>query len=75
MNKPNRSTPNLSTPDLSTPNAQRLWSALLPWGKVHFRDLITHLASPTEGELLFTRKSAADPDVLGVVFDWTSFRP
>ena len=47
--------------------------SLLHWGKVRFRDLITHLVSPSEGDLLFTRMAAADPDVLGVVFDWKSF--
>lgn len=44
--------------------------ALLRWGKVRFRDLVTHLASPTEAAALFSRMEAADPDILGVVFDW-----
>ena len=51
----------------------RLALSLLRWGKVRFRDLVTHLVSPSEGDLLFTRMAAADPDVLGVVFDWKSF--
>lgn len=46
--------------------------SLLNWGKVRFRDLITHLASPSEGDVLFARMAAANPDILGVVFDWKS---
>ena len=51
----------------------KLALSLLRWGKVRFRDLITHLVSPSDGDLLFTRMAEADPDVLGVVFDWKSF--
>ena len=47
----------------------KLALSLLRWGKVRFRDLITHLVAPSDGDLLFTRMAEADPDVLGVVFD------
>ena len=50
----------------------RLALSLLRWGKVHVRDLITHLVSPANASDMFARMDAADPDVLGVVFDWAS---
>jgi len=48
----------------------RLALALLRWHKVRFRDLVTHLAAPTDAPDLFARMEAGDPDILGVVFDW-----
>lgn len=45
---------------------------LLRWGKVHYRELVTHLVSPEGAPGLFDRMAAADPDILGVVFDWTA---
>lgn len=44
--------------------------SLLRWRKVRFRDLVTHLASPTAAPELFARMEAGDPAILGVVFDW-----
>ena len=44
---------------------------LLRWNKVRVRNLVTHLARPDDGPELFARMDAGDPDVLGVVFDWT----
>jgi len=44
--------------------------SLLRWGKIRFRDLVTHLADPRDGQSLFARMEQADPDMLGVVFDW-----
>ena len=48
----------------------RLALALLRWHKIRFRDLVTHLAPPTDAPELFARMEAGDPDILGVVFDW-----
>ena len=48
----------------------RLALALLRWHKIRFRDLVTHLAPPTDAPELFARMEASDPDILGVVFDW-----
>jgi threonine dehydrogenase-like Zn-dependent dehydrogenase len=49
----------------------RLAMSLLRWGKVGMRPLITHLVPPADGPALFAKMEAADPDILGVVFDWT----
>jgi threonine dehydrogenase-like Zn-dependent dehydrogenase len=46
--------------------------ALLRWHKVRFRPLVTELASPSDAPALFARMEAADPDILGVVFDWSA---
>ncbi|MFM8531150.1 MAG: zinc-binding dehydrogenase, partial [Ilumatobacteraceae bacterium] len=48
----------------------RMALSLLRWRKVRFRELITHLADPAEAPDLVARMEAADPDILGVVFDW-----
>ena len=46
--------------------------SLLRWHKVRFRDLVTHLATPADAPDLFAKMEAGDPDILGVVFDWSS---
>jgi 2-desacetyl-2-hydroxyethyl bacteriochlorophyllide A dehydrogenase len=49
----------------------RLALSLLRWGKASMRPLITHLVPPADGPDLFAKMEAADPDTLGVVFDWS----
>jgi 2-desacetyl-2-hydroxyethyl bacteriochlorophyllide A dehydrogenase len=44
---------------------------LMKQGKLHFRELITDLAPFTSALEVYPRLAAGDPDVLGVVFDWT----
>lgn len=45
---------------------------LMQRGRVRFRGLITHLSPPEQAPELFARMESADPDILGVVFDWTN---
>jgi 3-hydroxyethyl bacteriochlorophyllide a dehydrogenase len=44
--------------------------ALLAWRKLRLRELVTHLAEPSDAPDLFARMERGDPDVLGVVFRW-----
>jgi len=48
---------------------------LLQRGRAQFRGLVTHLRPPEEGPDLFARMESADPEILGVVFDWTKGAP
>ena len=44
---------------------------LMAQGKLHWRELVTHLAPVSEAPALYAKLSAGDPAALGVVFDWT----
>jgi len=39
--------------------------------QLQYRALITHVVSPDEAPELFVRMAKADPEIVGVVFDWT----
>jgi 3-hydroxyethyl bacteriochlorophyllide a dehydrogenase len=45
---------------------------LMARGKLRYRELVTHPVPFGDAPGLYPRLAAADPDVLGVVFDWTS---
>ncbi|MEJ7652531.1 MAG: zinc-binding dehydrogenase [Chloroflexia bacterium] len=44
---------------------------LMRYGKLRFREVVSHLSPPDEAPAIYARLAAADPDMLGVVFDWT----
>lgn len=45
---------------------------LMRWNKLRFRELVTHLVPFTEAPTLYEQLLANSPEVLGVVFDWSS---
>lgn len=53
----------------------KLALTLLQRGRARFRGLVTHLRPPDEAPELFARMESADPEMLGVVFDWTNGAP
>ncbi|MDQ2730239.1 MAG: zinc-binding dehydrogenase, partial [Armatimonadota bacterium] len=44
---------------------------LMAQGKLHWSELITHKQPITQAPALYRQMAASDPNVLGVVFDWT----
>ena len=52
--------------------ALQLPLSLLRWRKIRLAPLVTHLAPPKQAAELFERMAQSDPDVLGVVFDWSA---
>lgn len=43
---------------------------LMRYGKLHQRELITHVVPVSEAPGMYEKMKANDPSVLGVVFDW-----
>ena len=43
---------------------------LMKWGKLHWRELATHVVSFKEAPGLYARMLEGDPEILGVVFRW-----
>jgi threonine dehydrogenase-like Zn-dependent dehydrogenase len=43
---------------------------LMQYGKLHQRELITHVVPVTEAPGMYEKMKVNDPSVLGVVFDW-----
>lgn len=43
---------------------------LMKWGKLHWRELATHVVPVEEAPSFYARMSEGDPEILGVVFDW-----
>ncbi len=44
---------------------------LMAQGKLHWRELVTHVAPISEAPNLYVKMAASNSDMLGVVFDWT----
>lgn len=45
---------------------------LMRQDKINFRELITHLVPVSEAPRIYPQMASGSPDILGVVFDWTS---
>ncbi|MDQ2799290.1 MAG: zinc-binding alcohol dehydrogenase [Armatimonadota bacterium] len=45
---------------------------LMVQGKLRWRDLVTHLVPVAEASALYGQMAEGDPNLLGVVFDWTT---